>query len=65
MCRPGALPEYLMNLELQQLDSLQRQMLDEPITIEEVVSAAVDQMAHNKTPGTDGFPAEFYAIYKA
>jgi hypothetical protein len=30
---------------------------------EEEVRKAVFQMEHNKAPGSDGFPAEFYQIF--
>jgi hypothetical protein len=31
--------------------------------IENEVKEAVFQMKHNKAPGPDGFPAEFYQIF--
>jgi hypothetical protein len=32
--------------------------------IENEVREAVFQMEHNKSPGLDGFPAEFYQVFR-
>ena len=37
-------------------------MLVEKFTEEEVKNA-IFQMEHNKTPGPDGFPLEFYQVF--
>lgn len=39
-----------------------KDMLDEPITTEEVL-ATINHMKNNKAPGPDGFGAEFYKVY--
>lgn len=42
------------------LDDMDRANLHAPFTVEEVKKNAVFQMKHNKAPGPDGFPIEFY-----
>ena len=38
--------------------------IEGPLTIKEIGSA-LKGMKHNKTPGIDGFPAEFYKMFCA
>jgi hypothetical protein len=45
-----------------QVSDLENESLTEPFTQEEVW-AAVFQMEHNKAPGPDGFPPEFYQVF--
>jgi hypothetical protein len=48
--------------DISQISQLENDYLTEPISQEEV-RAAIFQMEHNKAPGPDGFPAEFYQVF--
>jgi len=54
--------QYFSNMELPKLDVLQSESLDLPITQEEV-KAAITSLKSGKSPGMDGFPAEYYKKY--
>jgi mannosylglycoprotein endo-beta-mannosidase len=45
--------------DIPQISSNENEILITPFTEEEVFEA-ISQMEHNKAPGPDGFPAEFY-----
>jgi mannosylglycoprotein endo-beta-mannosidase len=45
--------------DISQISSNENDILTTPFTEEEVFEA-ISQMEHNKTPGPDGFLAEFY-----
>jgi hypothetical protein len=45
--------------DIAQLSEEESTILTSPFTEEEVLEA-ISQMEHNKAPGPDGFPAEFY-----
>jgi hypothetical protein len=45
--------------DIPQLSDVEKDILTSPFTEEEVFEA-ISSMEHNKAPGTDGFPAEFY-----
>jgi hypothetical protein len=45
--------------DVPQLSAKENKMLIEKFSMEEVHDA-IFQMKHNKSPGPDGFPAEFY-----
>lgn len=54
---------FLQHLQIPTF-SLEKQInLDKEIIVEEV-EWAIDKLKINKTPGPDGFPTEFYKIYK-
>lgn len=44
------------------MDFEPKDMLDEPVTTEEVL-ATINHMKNNKAPSPDGFGAEFYKLY--
>jgi len=48
--------------DIPQVSDLENEFLTEPFTHEEV-RAAIFQMEHNKAPGPDGFPPEFYQVF--
>ena len=50
---------FFNSIKLPQLDTEQSHTLDLPMTAEEL-SNALNHMPSNKSPGPDGFPAEFY-----
>ena len=45
--------------DIPQVSAIENEMLTEDF-IEDEVKKAIFQMEHNKAPGPDGFPAEFY-----
>jgi hypothetical protein len=45
-----------------QVSDLENEFLTAPFT-EEEVRVAIFQMEHNKAPGPDGFPPEFYQVF--
>lgn len=45
--------------DIPQVSAVEKDILSSPFT-EKEVRAAVFQMDHNKAPGPDGFPVEFY-----
>lgn len=53
---------FLDEVEFPTLTTEDRQLLDSPITIEEV-QLALGSLQPGKTPGMDGFPPEFYQQY--
>ena len=48
--------------DILQVSQLENEALTEQFT-EVEVRAAIFQMNHNKAPGLDGFPAEFYQVF--
>lgn len=56
------LEEELDNLNLTQPTQEGRLALDAPLTLEDLRFAA-GQLNHNKSPGTDGLPPEFYVRF--
>jgi mannosylglycoprotein endo-beta-mannosidase len=50
------------NLDIPQVSPEENDILISPFT-ESEVKEAVFQMEHNKAPGPDGFPAEFYQVF--
>ena len=50
------------NLERPQLDSEEKEALDATITETEILNA-LKAFKNNKSPGTDGLPAEFYKVF--
>lgn len=54
---------YLAQIHMPVLSTESKQLLDRPLTLEELERAL--QLAPNdKAPGSDGLPAEFYKVYK-
>ena len=53
------LNELLYAYHVNKLDNLQSESIDGPLTYTEI-HMALKQMKNNKTPGIDGFPAEFF-----
>ncbi len=54
--------DFLDNSDIPKISNLSRELCDENITIEECAKALRD-MPNNKTPGSDGFPTEFYKFF--
>ena len=54
--------EYIRENKSYQLTTNQRETLDQEFT-EEEVATSIKSMRNNKTPGTDGFPIEFYKFF--
>jgi hypothetical protein len=50
------------NQDIPQMTVEENNILTSPFTKEEV-KEVVFQMEHNKAPGLDGFPAEFYQVF--
>jgi hypothetical protein len=50
------------NLDIPQVSPEENDILISPFT-ESEVKEAVFQMEHNKAPGSDGFPVEFYQVF--
>jgi hypothetical protein len=48
--------------DIPQVSDLENEFLTEPFTQEEV-RTTIFQMEHNKAPGPDGFPPEFYQVF--
>jgi len=48
--------------DIPQVTTAENDILVSPFS-EEEVKAAIFQMKHNKAPGPDGFPAEFYQVF--
>lgn len=53
---------YLSEIPTSRLSPESMQLLDRPITIEEL-ERALQQTPNEKAPGSDGLPGEFYKIY--
>ena len=54
--------EFLDSVELKQLSVSDIEHLQQPLSLEEV-GRALYAMKNNKSPGSDGFPAEFYKFF--
>ena len=54
--------DYVKKGELPQLGSEQKEMLDAPVTLEELGQALKD-LKSNKAPGADGIPVEFWKFF--
>jgi hypothetical protein len=57
-------PEESQTEDIPQVSDVENEFLTQPFTHEEV-RMAIFQMEHNKTPGPDGFPLEFYQVFWA
>lgn len=55
--------KFLFELTLPQLTEKQVTILNNPMT-EQEVTGIVKQLSNNKTPGSDGFPVEFYKMLR-
>jgi hypothetical protein len=44
------------------MTNIENEILISPFTMD-AIKEAVFQMEHNKAPGPDGFPAEFYHVF--
>ena len=54
--------DFLNSIELKQLSSVDFDEMKKPLTLDEV-GRALHAMKNNKSPGSDGFPAEFYKYF--
>jgi hypothetical protein len=53
---------FLKDNDVQTIEDEDKQVLDHPITIDELTKA-VKELPNNKTPGSDGLPVEFYKMF--
>ena len=53
---------FLGNLDIPKLSDDHKQILDQPISKSELYNT-LTSMKHNKTPGFDGLPCEFYIVF--
>ncbi len=58
----GKSREEFLNESLPKISQEQKEQLDGMITAEEI-QEAIFSFTKNKTPGSDGFPAEFYCVF--
>ncbi len=58
----GDVEDFLGRLNVPPLSSDARNLLEEPISQEEVI-AAITSLQSGKSPAPDGFPSEFYKIF--
>lgn len=54
--------QYLQSINLLTLSEVDRALLEEPLSMEEL-QAAVSSMPEHKAPGADGLPAEVFKHY--
>lgn len=50
---------FLNNISLPHISNTQKHNLEQPLTLQEF-KTALDHIPNNKSPGPDGYPAEFY-----
>ena len=56
------LSEILNDSQINKLTNIQALALEGPVTLAEL-GKALKHMKNNKTPGIDGFPAEFFKVF--
>ena len=56
------LDEKFKNITVEKLNSQESDSIEGLLTIEEI-GAALNKMKNNKTPGIDGFPADFFKVF--
>ena len=54
--------DFLDSVEIPQLNEIDKDFLERPITKQELYDT-VTSMKHNKSPGLDGLPVEFYIVF--
>ena len=54
--------KYLEGVNLPKLSDIESQALEKDITVEEL-GATLRQFSNNRSPGSDGFPYEFYKVF--
>lgn len=59
---PEQIKSYLDKINLPKMDILTSNMIDNPITKEEIIEA-IKKLKNNKSPGTDGYTNEFYKAF--
>ena len=57
-----AISNILDNINIKKLPDSQSHSIEGPITIEEL-SYSLNKMKTNKTPGSDGYPSEFFKVF--
>ena len=60
--RQEELLNYLKDENIPKIENNIKEELDEPITVHEL-SKALKELKHNKTPGNDSLPPEFYKMF--
>ena len=53
---------FLDSVEIPQLNNVDKDFLDKPISKQEIYET-LTSMKHNKSPGLDGLPVEFYIVF--
>ena len=53
---------FLNSIEIPQLNEVDKDFLDKPLSKKELYDT-ITSMKHNRSPGLDGLPIEFYIVF--